>query len=41
MPSQSSCDGESMPDHLMVIGSPDLGMDLELREIEIGDEDEN
>lgn len=41
MPSQSSLDGLSMPDHLMVIGSPDFLIFVELREMDTCEEDED
>lgn len=39
MPSQSSLDGESTPDHWIVTLSPDLGTVFGVAEIETSDED--
>lgn len=39
MPSQSSLDGESTPDHWIVTLSPDLGTVFGVTEIETSDED--
>lgn len=39
MPSQSRSDGESIPDHLIRIESPDLAKVLAVRLMETGEED--